>query len=67
MRFFISFLFSLLAYFFIIAFLYFALLKKPEKKEVLIHTAIIKPAIKNIKKSFKNKTKSITKKKIKKH
>ena len=66
MRFFISFIFSLLAYFFIIAFLYFALLKKPEKKEVLIHTAIIKPAIKNIKKSFKNKTKSITKKKIKK-
>ncbi len=65
MRFFVSLLFSLFAYILIILFLYFALFRKPIKKEVLIHTAIIQPQIKN-KKTIKNKIKSLPKQKIKK-
>ncbi len=70
MRFFISFLLTILVYFLIISFLYFALLRKmPQEKEVLIHTAIITPQIQNIKKSIKNKIKNIPKieKKVKKN
>jgi len=62
MRILFSFILSLFVYFLIILFLYFAFFKKNEKKEVLIHTAIIYPQIKQLKKtSIKYVKKSITK------
>lgn len=59
MRLIISFILSITIYFLILLFLYFALFKKPTpKQEVLIHTAIITPQIKNFKKSIQNRIKS---------
>jgi len=62
MRILFSFILSLIVYFLIILFLYFTFFKKNEKKEVLIHTAIIQPEIKQIKNtSIKHIKKSVTK------
>ncbi len=66
MRLLVSFFLSVLIYIALIVFLYFALFNKQAKKEVLIHTAIITPQIKNIKKSLKNEIKNLPKQNIKK-
>ncbi len=59
MRVILSFLLTLFIYVLIIAFLYFTFFYKKEKKEVLIHTAIIMP------KNKINHTKVVTKKSVK--
>ena len=61
MRVFVSFVLSLIIYILVLIFLYFALIFKKPKKEVLIHHAIIIPQIKI--KSLKNKQKSAPKSK----